>query len=285
MNNKKKWGKIKRILSFVVSVVIIYYGLGFLDGSIYTGSYTKQFDDTVVTSVHDINFNSHENYMGRVVKLKGAILGELDENKDFYVLQTSKNASEDTLAVIKNNTELSMERGDTVEVSGFYAGRKKVSLENGVNTSAVVIDTLIADEIDADELIYRPAKERETFRTNLNIKSDRDENTGVIANISDINKYKNNNVINFGISRPGRETYMIKSLKVEKYVGNKLLEIENIKLLNHQMTEENYGYVNISSRCDFEVTKVKIILEYTGLDGETVRTSTVEVEFPKEVIR
>ncbi|MGL4656326.1 MAG: hypothetical protein ACRCWM_10650 [Sarcina sp.] len=269
--------KMKHLLRIGASIIFMYFILTIIEGDIFTGGYIKEFDEP---EIGGFSSYSPEDYKGRVVRVDAIVIDKIDKDKEEYVMRVADYLSEDTVMVVRNNTDFEFEKGDIVEINGFYAGRKKVGLSNGFLEKVPIVDTFIATEVDYDE--YEGSREMRNNEMDLNIKEERDENTELLVGINFIDKFKNYNLINFGVIKPGEDTYIIKNLKVESYIGDKLIEKENIKLLNYEITEKKHFHFKAIARCGLEVTKAKIIIEYTTKGEDTVKTNTTEVEIPKK---
>ena len=276
---KKVFQKIKQILGIGLGLVLVYIMANFMGGNVYTGLYLKGYDERVETNLASMNLtDSYEGHLGAPVKFKGTIVQKIEGKENQYVLQVGTGVLDTAVAIVKNESKTEINEGDILEINGFYAGKKVIKL-NEEKFKLPVIDTLIVEEIDSEEVSFNAIR---TYEMDLNIKRDV-ERPNLFISVKWIEKYKEKNLIEFQLRKPSDGKSMVKELKVEKYNGEELLETQNMELLNYDITSENYVSNLVTTRYDSNITKVKIILEYTDEGNEAIKKDVVEVEIPEKV--
>ena len=278
---KKVFQKIKQILGIGLGLVLVYIMANFMGGNVYTGLYLKGYDERVETNLASMNLtDSYEGHLGAPVKFKGTIVQKIEGKENQYVLQVGTGVLDTAVAIVKNESKTEINEGDILEINGFYAGKKVIKL-NEEKFKLPVIDTIIVEEINSEELVASISEVR-TYERELNVQRE-GKSPDLFISLNWIEKYKENSLIEFDLLRSGEGMSRVKELKVEKYEREKLLETQNMELLNYEITGENDMSNLITVRCDSNITKVKIILEYTDERTDEIKTDIVEVEIPEKV--
>ena len=276
---KKVFQKIKQILGIGLGLVLVYIMANFMGGNVYTGLYLKGYDERVETNLASMNLtDSYEGHLGAPVKFKGTIVQKIEGKENQYVLQVGTGVLDTAVAIVKNESKTEINEGDILEINGFYAGKKVIKL-NEEKFKLPVIDTIIVEEINSEEVSFNAIR---TYEMDLNIKRDI-ERPSLFISVKWIEKYKEKNLIEFQLRKPSDGKSMVMELKVEMYNGEELLETQNMELLNYDITSENYVSNLVTTRYESNITKVKIILEYTDEGSDEIKKDIVEVEIPKKV--